>query len=343
MGAGAADPAGSVKTPTALGTEGIHLTMTVTLSEQTPGNTFDAQLRSAFPENGTPDATARETLLSGLHSHYVSYMAGPESFAGIPRLNNDPDLVAVEDAWLRWEDRQVDHSQLPATGAEFRDWFLTVAADHTQPEFCEYLAQEASLEEMALFFMGEELVDSKFDDLMAMVQIGTEGHTKLTIAENYWDEMGEGNLEAVHTRMFEHSAVYMRARLADAGIDRARLHCPEAFENACLLLMYGIHRHLNPRALGAMGVLEQSASPRFQAMVDGCDRLGVPSDVIDYQRVHVHVDADHGAEWFEGVFVPLVDRSPELLREISLGVATRVRVANAYYRRIWNVMRELTK
>jgi len=48
---------------------------------------------------------------------------------------------------------------------------------------------------------------------------------------------------------------------------------PEAYENACMLLMYGIHRHLNPRALGAMGVLEQSASPRFQAMVDGCRRL----------------------------------------------------------------------
>ncbi|RAJ58362.1 heme oxygenase-like protein [Streptomyces sp. Amel2xB2] len=316
--------------------------MTATASEHTQANAFTAQLHSAFPEHGTPDPRARETLLARLHAHYVSYMAGPESFASIPRLNSDPELTAVEDAWLRWEDAQVDMSRLPATGKEFKDWFLTVADQHTQPEFCEYLAHKASLEEMALFFMGEELVDSKFDDLMAMVQIGTEGHTKLTIAENYWDEMGEGELDAVHTRMFEHSAVYMRARLADAGVDRGRLHCPEAFENACLLLMYGIHRHLNPRALGAMGVLEQSASPRFQAMVDGCDRLGVPADVIDYQRVHVHVDADHGAEWFDGVFVPLVDRSPELLREISLGVATRVRVANAYYQRIWHVMRDLT-
>jgi hypothetical protein len=268
-------------------------------------------------------------------------MAGPEDFASIPRLNANEDIKAIESAWLRWEDAQTADMELPRDGKEFREWFLTTADQHTQPEFCRYLAEEANLDEIALFFMGEELVDSKFDDLMAMVQIGTQGHTKLTIAENYWDEMGEGDIKQVHTIMFEHSARYMRAHLENSGVDYSNLHFPEAYENASMLLMYGIHRHLNPRALGAMGVLEQSASPRFQAMVDGCGRLGVPEDVIDYQRIHVHVDADHGAEWFEGVFVPLVDRSPELLREISLGILTRVRVANGYYLRIWDAMREL--
>lgn len=316
--------------------------MTTFSAERISAPSNGDRISQAFPlRGGTPDPTVREALLSRLHAHYIEYMSGPEDFARIPRLNADQEIVSIENAWLAWEDAQVAPRSLPEKGADFHDWFLEVAAQHTQPEFCDYLAHAATMEEMALFFMGEELVDSKFDDLMAMVQIGTEGHTKITIAENYWDEMGEGDISRVHTRMFEHSAVYMRARLADAGIGRETLLCPEAFENACLLLMYGIHRHLNPRALGAMGVLEQSASPRFQAMVDGCNRLDVPPDVIDYQRVHVHVDADHGAEWFKGVFLPLVDRSPELLREIALGVATRVRVANAYYGRIWDAMRKL--
>ncbi len=309
-----------------------------TVSSDAP---LDTQLAAAFPQQGTPDRAVRLRLLRRLHAHYVSYMAGPEEFHRIPRLNADPEIHEIEESWLAWEDSQADAAALPATGAEFRDWFLATADAHTQPEFCAYLADQASLNEIALFFMAEELVDSKFDDLMAMVQIGTEGKTKLTIAENYWDEMGEGDLSQVHTRMFEHSAQYMRKHLDNNGIDYSQLHFAEAYENASLLLMYGIHRHLNPRALGAMGVLEQSASPRFQAMVDGCNRLNVPEDVIDYQRIHVHVDADHGAEWFEGVFVPLVDRSPGLLREIALGVATRVRVANAYYSEIWNQMREL--
>ncbi|WP_307622256.1 iron-containing redox enzyme family protein [Streptomyces sp. V3I7] len=286
-----------------------------------------------------PDLEIRFALLRRLHEHYLAYMGGPETFGSIPRLNADPQITAIEDAWLAWEDRQVDPATLPRSAEEFRTWFLEVADNHVQPEFCEYLADEATLGEIALFFMAEELVDSKFDDLMAMVQIGTQGNTKLTIAENYWDEMGEGKLEDMHTRLFEHSAQYMRKQLAELRIDDVELYCSEVYENACLLLMYGIHRHLVPRALGAMGVLEQSASPRFQAMVDGCARLGVPEDVIHYQRIHVHVDADHGAEWFEGVFVPLVQESPELLREISLGVLTRVRVANAYYERIWQQMK----
>lgn len=308
-------------------------------------NSFDQDLandlQKAFPESGPHDREVRLKLFKRLHAHYVAYMAGPEDFSSIPRLNGDPGITAIEDAWLSWEDGQVDLDALPKTGTEFRSWFLTTADQHTQPEFCAYLAEDADLNEIALFFMGEELVDSKFDDLMAMVQIGTQGPTKLTIAENYWDEMGEGNIEHIHTRMFEHSAQYMRTHLAKSGVDYSNLQFPEAYENASLLLQYGIHRHLNPRALGAMGVLEQSASPRFQAMVDGCRRLGVPEDVIDYQRIHVHVDADHGAEWFEGVFVPLVDRSPGLLREISLGVLTRVRVANGYYARIWDAMKAL--
>ncbi|MET9434823.1 iron-containing redox enzyme family protein [Streptomyces sp. NPDC006551] len=311
------------------------------VTQETGSDSLERDIELAFPASGPHDREIRLKLLRRLHAHYVAYMGGPEEFSAIPRLNHDPAVTAIEDAWLAWEDRQVDRQDLPATGAEFRDWFLTTADRHTQPEFCTYLAEEATLDEIALFFMGEELVDSKFDDLMALVQIGTQGHTKLTIAENYWDEMGEGNIEQVHTRMFEHSARYMRAHLDKSGVDYTNLHFPEAYENAALLLQYGIHRHLNPRALGAMGVLEQSASPRFQAMVDGCLRLGVPADVIDYQRIHVHVDADHGAEWFEGVFVPLVDHSPELLREISLGVLTRVRVANGYYARIWDAMREL--
>ncbi|MBW8486810.1 iron-containing redox enzyme family protein [Actinomadura parmotrematis] len=313
----------------------------LTESARTTGTGFERDLALAFPgPAGTaPDEEARLRLLRRLHAHYVAYLAGPADFAAIPRLNTDPEIGAIERAWLGAEEEIAGRAELPRTAAEFHPWFLRTAADHVQPEFNAYLAEEATLAEIALFFMAEELVDSRFDDLMALVQIGAEGRTKLTIAENYWDEMGEGVLDRMHTRMFEHSAVYMRAHLDGAGVDRGRLHLPEVYANASLLLAYGVHRHLNPRALGAMGVLEQSASPRFQAMVDGCARLGVPEDVIAYQRIHVHVDADHGAEWTEGVFLPLVARSPELLREISLGVVTRVRIADAYYRRIWELMR----
>jgi hypothetical protein len=94
-----------------------------------------------------------------------------------------------------------------------------------------------------------------------------------------------------------------------------------------------------PRALAAMGLMEYSAPARFQAMVDGCTRLGVPADVVLYQRIHVHVDADHGVEWLENVLVPLAHRSAGVLREIGMGALVRERVANAYYERVWQQMK----
>jgi hypothetical protein len=306
------------------------------------GPITDHDIAAAFPHDGSaPDQAARLVLARRLQRHYSAYLAGAEAFEAIPRLNADPRIAAIEQAWLRWENAQVDPSQLPETAAEFADWFTALRDRHVQPEFCSYLAQEATLEEIALFFLAEELVDSRFDDLVAMAQIGAAGTSKLTMAENYWDEMGEGKLERMHTLLFEHSAKYMRSKLANHAVNLAELECAEVFENANLVLLFGIHRHLAPRGLAAMGVMEYSAPDRFQAMVEGCTRLDVPADVIAYQRIHVHVDADHGTEWLDNVLVPLVNRSPAALREVSLGALVRERVGTAYYNQVWQQMKAL--
>ena len=317
--------------------------MTGTISQSLVSSPItDRGIAAAFPHDGaTPDLGQRLALARRLQQHYSAYLAGAETFENIPRLNSDPQIAAIERAWLAWEDDQVDSSQLPDSAAEFADWFTGLRDRHVQPEFCAYLAEDATLPEIALFFLAEELVDSRFDDLVALAQIGAAGTSKLTMAENYWDEMGEGKLERMHTLLFEHSAKYMRSQLTDHPVNLAELECAEVFENANLVLLYGIHRHLAPRALAAMGVMEYSAPDRFQAMVEGCTRLNVPADVIAYQRIHVHIDADHGAEWLNNVLVPLVHRSPAALREVSLGALVRERVGTAFYDQVWQQMKAL--
>lgn len=298
-------------------------------------------LDGAFPLAGPNDSAARLEILRTLHSYYAAYLADAREFDHIPRLNTDPEICEIERAWLASREARVDQARLPLSTAEFRGWFLTTAENHVQPEFCQYLENHATLPEIALFVAAEELVDGKFDDLVAMVQIGIQGAAKMTIAENYWDEMGRGDPAQVHTTLFASSSSYMLEQLLARGVGTDSLESYEIYENACLLMSYGIHRHLNLRALGAMGVLEQSASPRFEAMVRGCSRLDAPQDVIEYQRLHVHVDANHGEEWFENVLLPLSETSPTVLREICIGVQTRVDVADAYYQTIWQRMREL--
>lgn len=46
-------------------------------------------------------------------------------------------------------------------------------------------------------------LDARFDDLIALAQIGFSDEPKLELARNYWDEMGNGNLEDMHTRLFD--------------------------------------------------------------------------------------------------------------------------------------------
>jgi hypothetical protein len=75
---------------------------------------------------------------------------------------------------------------------------------------------------------------------------------------------------------------------------------------------------------------------RFQATVDASRRLGVTQDVVRYQEVHVHVDEDRGREWFEHVFVPILQRRPETVHEIALGVAIRGTIAVEFYHRIFD-------
>lgn len=297
-------------------------------------------LAFAFPERGEPDARRRINAFETLHDHYQTYLGDPGDILDLPELNRDPTIRAIEEAWISWEDRQVDPDEIPSP-ASFGDWFLAVADAHVQREFCEYLSWEATAPQIALFILAEELVDSRFDDLVAMVQVGVQGQAKLTIAENFWDEMGHGQLEGMHTRMFAESVAHMRGVLGNAGLSLPDLLGTEVYENACLLLLYGIHRRYLLRGLGAMGVLEQSASPRFAAMVDGCLRVGMPEQVVEYQRLHIDVDASHGEEWLEHVLVPMAERSQRHTREIALGVLTRVRVATAYYNAVWAQMREL--
>jgi hypothetical protein len=298
------------------------------------------EVAAAFPADGSaPDQAARLHLMRTLHRHYTAYLGGAEGFDLMPRLNTDPLITAVEQAWQDRLDAQVDPARLPRSAETLADWFAELGGRHVQPEFCRYLAEQATLDEIALFFLAEELVDSRFDDLVALAQIGASGLSKLTMAENYWDEMGEGKLERMHTLLFEHSARYMRRKLAEHGVDTGPLDTVEVYQNANLVLMYGVHRHLAPRAMAAMGLMEYSSPVRFQAMVDGCTRLGVPPDVIHYQRIHVHIDTDHGSEWLDRVLVPLAHHSPAVLREIGMGALTRELVADAYYDRVWQQMR----
>jgi hypothetical protein len=308
------------------------------MSEQS--DLLDAGLDRAFPAMAgrEPDETAKLGYLRELHSHYLLAFTLPEHSLALADVETAPRIAKIEEAWNASEEAlaRAVNPTLPSNADEFRDWYFALAAQHEYHDLCDYLRNDASLLDIALFMLAEEKVDGRFDDIIALSQVGTVGVTKMTIANNFWDEMGNGNYSGVHTSMFDHSAKWMREKVVaghDIDLDKI-LELPEVYANACELLMYGLQRRYILRSLASIGLLEQTAPARFSATLDGSRRLGVPADVMRYQEVHVHVDENHGREWFDGVFLPTIEANPEVAREFAIGVQIRGHVASAFYRKV---------
>ncbi len=296
----------------------------------------DSDVQRAFPTDpGTaPDSAAKLACLRELHQYYLQFFTPPEDSIGLSDWQPTDRIMQIETRWNQYEEDRVRpaESDLPETPAEFQDWFLAVSAEHEYQDVCDYLRNDASILDVALMVLAEGKVDSRFDDLMALAQIGSSGVTKMTIGENYWDEMGNGDHGAVHTTMFNDMADWMEGHVTrNTDVDLSILEFPEAYANACELLMYNLRRRYLLRGLAGIGLLEQTAPARFSATVDACRRLGVPDPVSRYQAVHTVVDQDHSREWIDGVFMPVIKKNPEAIREFAIGVQIRGNVASEFF------------
>jgi hypothetical protein len=273
-----------------------------------------------------------------LNRFYLRELGAAEMFTQTPRLDEYTTIHAIESGWNAYEEARLapDIDDLPRTPEAFRAWYMRLHRRHRLDVagFFEHLSETASAAEIALYIGLEEQVDGRFDDVIALAQLGLSGDMKLALAENFWDEMGLGKLEDMHTVMFERSTAYARALLARNGIDVGRAIPPEALKNGNLLLMYALRRQHGPRLLGALTILEHTAPYRFARTVRALRRVGAPETAIAYHELHVTVDANHGKQLIERVLTPMVQRGPEVLREICIGCLIRYRVAVDYYRAI---------
>lgn len=276
-----------------------------------------------------------------LNAYYLRQLAAPSAFDEVPCLTERAAFEAVEQAWSRYEEDRLNLTALPAGVEEFTPWYFQLHRRHrAQVEpFFEHLANEASIREMALYIGMEEKVDGRFDDVIALAQLGMSGDMKLALAENFWDEMGLGRIDQMHTRLFAHSANHMQRHLA--GLDIEALVPAQAIANGNLLLMYALNRRRAARLLGALAILEHTAPYRFSRTVRGLRRLGMPEDVVYYHELHIEVDANHGKQLLERVLQPLVASSPAALREVCIGCLIRYNVALDYYTGLSRVMSQL--
>src|SRR5687768_3448278 len=160
------------------------------------------------------------------------------------------------------------------------------------PPVYEWLAEEATLEQLREYLSVEGGPDGGFDDLVAACQIGIDGPAKLELAQNYWDEMGNGRLDRVHTELHR-----KLSRALDLwAVPREELPV-EALERAALGSVLATNRWLQPEMIGALGLIELQAGPRCRKVVKALERLGCGWDALDFYAEHAEADPRHGKDW----------------------------------------------
>ncbi|MEV5938507.1 iron-containing redox enzyme family protein [Streptomyces sp. NPDC051994] len=226
----------------------------------------------------------------------------------------------------------------PVTGPAYVRWLKTMVSEHPagwHPLYHQHLAESGSAEDLRLLLAQETNLDPRFDDILAFMQVGRQGAEKLEIAQNYWDEMGNGDPAQVHTKLFGQA-------LEAVGADPAYVRDTFLLEagvsgniSACLALS---RRHYF-KAVGYFGVTEYLAPRRFRCVVDAWRRHDLDEVGITYHDLHIGVDAGHAAGWFKNVVGPLLAADPRTGREVALGAMIRLNTSGDYLDALLSRMR----
>jgi len=208
----------------------------------------------------------------------------------------------------------------PSGAAAFVTWFEALRENgpgQHDPLF-PWLAEEASLEEVAWFLAQEVAGEAGFDDLVALTQLKMPVRVKLEMARNYWDEMGRGRESGMHGPMLDRLASDLR--VSDPG--HAIVWESTALGN--LLVGLAANRHYAFHAVGALGVVELTAPSRAAYVDEALQRLNVPAAARRYYALHATLDIKHSQAWNAEVIEPLVASDATLARPIAEGALMRL-------------------
>jgi len=247
------------------------------------------------------------------------------------RLAREFERLLVETAEAQIDPRAL--TDMPTTGDAFHTWLLQTIRSHrawNHPYYETFLRHDASREDVAYFLTQEAGLDARFDDMLALLQVGTEGVTKMEIAANFWDEMGNGELEKVHTRMFARALELMGENPEESGSNFTL----ESLISANMSMYVVLRRNAFYKGIGYCAVTEYLAPKRFKHVLHAWDRLELPDEAAEYHRVHIEVDAVHAYGWFRNVVAPLVDENPAVASEIAIGALLRLETSAAYLDRL---------
>ncbi|HVF41029.1 MAG TPA: iron-containing redox enzyme family protein [Gemmatimonadaceae bacterium] len=217
---------------------------------------------------------------------------------------------------------------LPADAREYAAWYRDTAFNHPlyEHDLYAFVSSEATRAQLEWFFRMECAGEAAFDDLVALAQVGTRGEVKMEMASNYWDEMGKGRTQAVHTHLF-HELI--------TGLD---LSAPVASElpwqvlaGVNVMMWSCIPRRNAYRAQGTLGAVELLAPQRCTRIVHGARRVGIKKKTVVYYGAHAIIDIGHAEGWLAHVVEPQVHERPDSRLGIAEGLIIRADASLDYF------------
>jgi hypothetical protein len=264
----------------------------------------------------------RFDAMDALLAIHELWTAPVSALGGRERFQNHPAVARLkwrlEAAYLDLLDRWTDAAgPAPADACAA----LRRIARRDDDGVYEWLATTADELQVRRFLALEGGPDAGFDDLVATCQVGIAGLPKIVLGANYWDEMGRGRLEDVHTALHDRMASALdlpripRDQLPQSALDRNALNG-----------LLATNRWLQPELVGALGLLELQAGPRCRKVVQALVRIGAPADALPFYEEHATTDPRHGKEWLDGAVAPLVEAEPSWGPRIVRGAEWRSEV-----------------
>jgi hypothetical protein len=287
--------------------------------------TLTEPIRRALGDH--PDSLDHRDAMATLLDVHALHLAPLTALGGAEHWQHHPRVAALK---TRLEARLRARLDEPVDAIddcdEMVDEFRRLAREELVPPVYDWIADDATRRELDEFISYEGGPDADFDDLVAIAQVGLAGLPKLTLAANYWDEMGQGRLAAVHTELHGDMAEALPLRrLAPDDLPLA------ALERKALNGYLATNRALQPELIGSLGLIECQAGPRCRRVLAAMDRLGVPAAARPFYQEHATADPRHGKDWIERAVKPLVDSIPEWGPRILTGARWRATVNRRFF------------
>jgi hypothetical protein len=295
---------------------------------------LQSRLRCAFEDDAFDNVVSddrldeRDALLTLLDIHAL-WLAPIETLNGRERLQNHPDVAALKWHLEQWLINRLDarlNARHEAAVGDIADSLRRIARGSHDAVY-DWIATTADWDQLLTFLAIEGGPDGGFDDLVAIAQVGLRGEPKVVLGANYWDEMGRGRPDEVHTTL--HDRLVQAIGLHAPSVDELPT---SALYRSALNGLLATNRQLQPEMLGALGLLELQAGPRCRRVLDALHRLGAPRDAFPFYEEHATTDPRHGKEWLDGALVPLVAERPEWGPAIVRGARWRADVNARLFR-----------